>query len=472
MKQSAKEPKPVQSLIWKGLFDKPVAVDFTAERLTDNAGLLLPAAVDRRWGLTALIAAGLRDRRDPELIVHSMLDLLRQRTYGLLGGFADANDAARLRKDPTFLALLGRSLEDEEALLASQPTFSRFENALRIGSLMRWALALADAVLERQRARRKKVRRITLDLDPTDDATHGQQCFTFFNTHYRSWCYLPLLAFATFHDARNREEPERYLLAALLRRGSADATLGFAGVVRRLVRRLRALFPEARLRVRLDGAYATPEVFALLEKELRVEYVVNMGKNDVLKREAEPLLQQARSAAQLSGQSERVFGEVQYAAGTWDGVSRRTVIKAEVTIDPRNPGKGMKDNPRFVITNLKSQPEHVYCEEYCPRGAMEKEINELKNDLFMDRTSCSDFKANQVRVLLAATAYVLIQELRTQARGTAVERWEVSHLRARLFKCAAIVCESTRRWVLKISKFAPDRELWTALALHLHAAPS
>lgn len=469
MPQSAKAEKTVQSFLWADLFDKSVAVQFSSERQTSSAGLLLPAAVDRRWGLTARIAAGLRDRRDPDLIQHTLEDLLRQRTFGLLGAFADANDAARLRDDPTFRLLLGRSLKDEEDALASQPTLSRFENALGIGSLMRWGLALADAVLERQRERRKRVRRITLDLDPTEDATHGQQHFSFFNTHYDTRCFLPLLAFATFHDEHNREEPERYLLTALLRRGNANATLGFAGVLRRLVRRCRTMFPEARIRVRLDGAYATPEVFTQLEEELKVEYVVNMGKNEALKREAEPLLQQARRAATLSGQSERVFGECLYSAGTWNGVVRRAVIKAEVTIDPCAPEKGMKDNPRIVITNLKSQPEHVYREDYCPRGAMEKEINELKNDLYMDRTSCTDFNANQVRVLLAATAYVLIQELRTQARGTLVERWEVSHLRARLFKIAAIVSESTRRWVLKISRFAPDLEILSVLARRCHA---
>jgi hypothetical protein len=472
MPQSAKAHEPVQSLLWEELFGKPVAVEFSAERLTDNAGLLLPAAVDHRWRLTERIAAGLRDRRDPELIVHTIQDLLRQRVYGLLAGFADANDAARLKNDPTFRLLLSRSLEDEEEALASQPTFSRFENAIGRGALMRWAHTLTDAVLERQRKRRKRVRRITLDLDPTEDATHGQQCFSFFNTHYDTWCYLPLLAFATFHDEHNREEAERYLLVALLRRGNADATLGFAGVLRRLVRRCREVFPEARIRVRLDGAYATPEIFVLLEEELQVEYVVNMGKNEVLKRLVEPLLQRARLAAILSGQSERVFGEVPYSAGSWNGVARRAVLKAEVTIDPRAPEKGMKDNPRIVITNLKSSPQHVYCTEYCPRGAMEKEIGELKNGLFMDRTSCSDFNANQLRVLLAATAYVLIQELRTQAQGTTVARWEVDHLRSRLFKVAAIVVESTRRWLLKISQFAPDRELWTTLALRLHAAPT
>jgi hypothetical protein len=470
MPQSAKAEKTVHSFLWEDLFDKPVTVQFTAERQSSSAGLLLPAAVDRKWGLTARLAAGLRDRRDPELITHTLADLLRQRIFGLLGDYADANDAARLRDDPTFRLLLGRSLEDDEEALASQPTLSRFENALGIGSQMRWGLTLAEAVLERQRERRRKVRRITLDLDPTEDATHGQQHFSFFNTHYDTRCFLPLLAFATFHDARNREEAERYLLTALLRRGNADATLGFAGVLRRLVRRIRAVFPEARLRVRLDGAYATPEVFTLLEEELKVEYVVNMGKNEVLERAAEPLLQQARLAATLSGQSERVFGECLYAAGTWNGAARRAVIKAEVTLDPCAPEKGMKDNPRIVITNLKSQPEHVYREDYCPRGAMEKEINELKNELYLDRTSCTDFNANQVRVLLAATAYVLIQELRTQARGTVVERWEVGHLRARLFKLAAIVSESTRRWVLKLSRFAPDLQSLRLLARRCYAA--
>ena len=138
MLQSAKVHEPVQSILWNDLFDKPVAVEFSAERLTDNAGLLLPAAVDRRWGLTERIASALRDRRDPELIQHSLRDLLRQRVYGLLAGYADANDAARLKNDPTFRLLLDRSLEDDEEALASQPTFSRFENAINRGSLMRW----------------------------------------------------------------------------------------------------------------------------------------------------------------------------------------------------------------------------------------------------------------------------------------------------------------------------------------------
>lgn len=462
MEQSAKVNNEVQSLFWADLFDKPVAVEFTAEKLTENAGLLLFGAVDRRMGLIARIAAGLHDQRDPDLIVHTLEDLARQRVYGLLGGFADGNDAARLRNDPTFCLLLGRKLDDEQDALASQPTFSRFENQLSKGSLLRWGLTLADVVLTRQRERRKRVRRITLDLDPTDDATHGQQQLTFFNSYYDEWCYLPLLAFATFHDERNAEESERYLLAALLRPGNSGASVGLPFLLRRLVARCRALFPEARIRVRLDGAYATPKIFDLLD-ELRVEYIVNMGKNDVLKRLAAPALIQARLAATLSGKTERVFVEVWYKAHKWKA-ARRTIIKAEVTLDPRDESKEMRDNPRFVITNLKSDPKHVYCENYCPRGATEKEINELKRDLFLDRTSCSDFKANQVRVLLTATAYALVQELRTQCAQTEAGRWEVATLRTRVIKLASVVCESTRRWLLKLSRCTPDRALWLQLA--------
>jgi hypothetical protein len=464
MKQSAKTNSPVQSLLWTDLFAKPVAVEFTAERQTDNAGLLLYGALDRRTGLLDNLAAGLRDRRDPELVTHTLADLVRQRVYGLLAGYADANDASRLRDDPTFRLLLDRAPADPEEALASQPTFSRFENGLNRGSLMRWGQTLAEAVLTWQRRRRKRVRRLTLDLDPTADATHGAQQLTFFNTYYDEWCYLPLLAFATFHDERNEEEAERYLLAALLRPGNADATAGFPFLLRRLVRRCRELFPEAVLRVRLDGAYATPEIFALLEEELRVEYVVNMGKNEVLKRLAEPYLQQARLAATLSGKTERVFAEARYAAGTWGGVTRRVIIKAEATLDPRETRKEMRNNPRFVITNLRSAPEHVYRAVYCPRGAMEKEINELKRDLFLDRTSCSAFQANQVRVLLAATAYVMVQELRAQCAATAAGRWEVATWRARLLKLSAVVCESTRRWVFRLSRHTPDRTLWACLA--------
>ena len=471
MKQSASFPAVVQRLLFEDLFEKPVALGMGPEPQSANAGLLLYGALDRRLGLTERVAGCLREWRWAEEVRHARVDLVRQRVFGLLGGYADGNDAARLRDEPTFRLLLERALSDPEDALASQPTLSRFENGLTRGSLMRWGRCLVDFVLGQQRRRRKHVRRITLDLDPTDDLAHGQQHFSFFNTHYGGRCFLPLLAFATFHDRRNAEEPERYLLAALLRPGNAAATLGVFGLLERLVGALRKRFPEARVRVRLDGAYATPEVLGQLE-ELHVEYVVNLGKNSVLLGLAEPYLIEARLKATLSGRTEKVFGEFRYAAGTWAGRTRRVVLKAEVTVDPAAAEKGLRDNPRFVVTNLRSNPEHVYREDYCPRGSAEQRIEELKNELYLGRTSCTDFWANQARVLLAATAYVLAQELRTRAGGTAAGRWHLGTFRARLIKVAALARESTRRWVFQISRTAPDAVLLWRLAQRLGAVPS
>lgn len=461
MKQSAGSPKGVQRLLWDDLFDLPLGVEFGPQPQTCNAGLLLLGALDRRTGFTEGLAATLRDYRTGEGL-HALEDFLRQRLFGMAGGYADANDAAQLRNEPIFRLLVNRGLEEEDAL-ASQPTLSRFENGMGLGSLMRAGHYVADHVLRQQRKRVGRVPRVTLDLDPTDDPAHGQQVFSFFNTHYGHRVFLPVLAFITFHDRYNKEESERFLLAALLRRGDVGATAGAEGLLRRLVAKVRKRFPEAKIRVRLDGGYASPEVFDLLE-ELRVEYVVNMGKNEVLKREAESAMIKARILATLSGKSERVFGECHYGAGTWKGTQRRVVIKAEVTIDPAAPDKGMKDNPRFVVTNLRLAPEKVYAGVYCPRGSVEKHIEEIKNGCFLGRTSCTDFLANQFRVLLAAAAYVLLQEARTVARRTEAGGWRMENWRGRLLKVAGFVRRSTRRWLIRIYEGAPDVGLFKQLA--------
>ena len=461
MKQSAGSAKPVQRLLWEDLFDHPVAVELGPQPQTCNAGLLLLGALDRRSGFTEGLVATLRDYRSGEGL-HTLLDLLRQRLFAILCGHADANDAARLRDEPLFRLLLERGLEEDEGL-ASQPTLSRFEHGMGVGSLMRAAYYLARYVLRRQRKRVGPAPRVTLDFDPTDDRAHGQQVFSFFNTHYGHRVFLPVLAFITFHDRHNVEETERFLLAALLRRGDVGATAGAEGLLRRLVALVREQFPEAKIRVRLDGGYAAPEMFDLLE-ELRVEYVVNMGKNEVLKRLAEPYMIKARIQATLSGQSERVFGECRYSAGTWEGTERRVVIKAEVTIDPAAPDKGMKDNPRFVVTNLRLAPEKLYAGVYCLRGSAEKHIEELKNGCYLGRTSCTDFLANQFRVLLAAAAYVLLQEARVMARPTEAGAWRMDNWRGRLLKVAGLVWRSTRRWLIQIYEGAPDVGLFSRLA--------
>jgi hypothetical protein len=386
-------------------------------------------------------------------------DLLGQRVYGLALGYEDANDAARLAEDPIHKLLLGRDPVHGDAL-ASQPTLSRFENDVTRGELKRMGEALFETVLERHRRRRRKVRRITVDLDVTDDPTHGAQQMTFFNGFYDTWCYLPMLAFLTFD-----REAEQYLCAAALRPGNAPPHAGALTLLKRIVDRLQERFPNARLLVRLDGGFAHPEIFEFLDA-VDVDYVVAMAKNPVLERQAELDLIVAKVLSDVTGATEHVYTDFAYAAGTWDR-ERRVVCKAEVV---RLEGREPRLNPRFVVTNLKARAQRIYERVYCPRGDAENRIKELF-DVAFDRTSCSRFLANQLRVLLAAAAYVLLQELRLTARGTAWAQAQVNTLRLDLLKVGVQVIASVRRLVLRLPAAFPFRDGWRALALQSGASP-
>jgi Transposase DDE domain group 1 len=298
-------------------------------------------------------------------------------------------------------------------------------------------------------------------LDPTDDPTHGTQQLSFFNGHYDSWCYLPVMGFVSFND-----EAEQYLCAAVLRPGNVTAAFGAKGILRRLINMISFRFPRARIRVRLDGGFAHPDLLYFLEGEPNLEYVIAMAKNAVLKRKAKPAMRKARKLSRQTGKTEHVYGEANYAARTWPQ-QRRIIIKAEVV---HAEGKKPKDNPRFVITNMKQSPQWLYEEVYCQRGEIENRIKEL-HDLQIDRTSCSDFWANQLRVLLTAAAYVLMQELRLQAAHTSCARAQVWTLRERLLKLGARVMGSVRRVVVHLPASFPLQSTFRQVALALGASP-
>jgi hypothetical protein len=241
--------------LFPDLFNRPLTATFDVPNASSDGGAVLLKAADHRLGLIPRLAAALVDERQPGKVRHGLADLLGQRIYGLALGDEDANDAARLAGDPMPKLLLGRDPVSGEAL-ASPPTLSRFENDVTRGELLAMGEALFEAVLDRHRKRRRKVRRITVDLDVTDDPTHGAQQMAFFNGCYGSWCYLPLLAFLTFDRER---EPS--LCAAALRPGNAPTQAGALTLLKRIVGRLQERFPRARLRVRLDGGFAAPELF-------------------------------------------------------------------------------------------------------------------------------------------------------------------------------------------------------------------
>ena len=527
-----------QTVLFPDLFDKPLVARFNQEHASSDGGGVLLKAAERVYGLVKAFAGCLADKRAPGKIRHTLADLIGQRVFGIACGHPDGNDADHLADDPIHKLLLGRD-PVSGAPLASQPTISRFENGARRTVLYRMGRELAACVIERHRRRLQgRARRITIDLDPTDDLTHGAQQLTFFNGHYRAgpgvrralgvathdlelrerraphralpdgaqlaacvierhrrrlqgrarrithrsgpdrrpdalrgqltffnghyggWCYLPLLGFLSFD-----REAEQYLCAAVLRPGKAVAADGTLGLLCRLLPLLRAAFPRARFLVRLDGGFATPEIFDFLDAEPRLDYVVAMAKNAVLQRHAESAMQVARAQSEVGGETAHVYTDTRYAARTWDH-ERRVVIKAEVVrLGDREP----RDNPRFVVTNLRQTPRFIYEKVYCARGDIENRIKELLDGLQIDRTSCCLFSANQLRVFLTAAAYVLMQELRLRAARTACARSQVTWLRDRLLKLGVHVVRSVRRVVLHLPRSTPHLEAWRHIALALGA---
>jgi hypothetical protein len=455
------EVSTTERLVFPDIFDKPTVVAFDQRQSSSDGGAVLLRAADRGYGLISGMAGCLRDERQAGKVDHSLRDLLAQRVFSITCGYPDANDSARLGADPIHKMLLDRD-PVTGVDLASQPTLSRFENSVGPRQLYRLGEALASSVIERHAQRlHNRARLVTIDLDPTDDPTHGAQQLSFFNGHYNNWCYLPVMGFVSFND-----EAEQYLCAAVLRPGNVTAPAGAVGILRRLLMMVRSFFPGVRIRVRLDGGFAHPALLDFLDAEPNLEYVVAMASNAVLQRKAEEAMQYARVFAGVTGETEHVYGDTNYAAGSWER-ERRVIIKAEVVY---GEGKEPKDNPRFVITNMKQSPQWLYEKVYCQRGEIENRIKEL-HALEIDRTSCSRFWANQFRVLLTAAAYILMQELRLRAAGTDCARAQVWTLRERFLKLGARVIVSVRRMVVHLPESFPFLATFRHLALALGAAP-
>ena len=414
---------------------KPVEIRFDLPSTSSDGGLLLLKKADKRLGLTARLAECLQDsRRDP---IHKDSKMLAQRILGICQGWEDCNDFDALRADPLFKLALG-------AAPAPQPTLCRFENRRVRQELYAMSLVLVELFIDRHRSCPPK--RIVIDMDATDDPAHGQQQLEFFHGYYGRHCFLPLFVFCSV-DGQDEE-----LVGAILRPGNAHAGRRSGSILKRLVRMLRAAFPETQLMFRADAGFALPQVYETCES-LGVSYLISLARNERLQEMAAPLMNESRAIHAEGGQKSRHFGEISYAAKTWPH-ERRVIVKAEV----------MKqgENPRFVVTNCPGDPEALY-DEYCQRGDCENRIKELKLDLFSGRTSCHKFSANVFRLLLHAAAFVLLCEVRRMLSGTGLARAAMGQIRLKLLKVAAQVQLSTRRVLVRMPRGHPHAELLASL---------
>jgi len=378
---------------------------------------------------------------------HSLETLVRQRVFQIACGYEDQDDADTLRSDPLFKLACGRRPASEPDL-ASQPTLSRLENAVDRHAVEGLAGALADLYI-RERGRGGAPARILLDLDGTADPAHGQQEGVRYHGYYRQHMYHPLLVF---------DGDTGHLITAILRPGDVHGSRFVVLVVRRLVRKLRAAWPNVAVELRADSGFAIPRLYAWCEANA-VDYTIGLIPNPVLERLAAPLLEDARiQSVERGGAKVRLAGEDRYQAGPWPR-PRRVVFKAEIL------RKG--PNTRFVVTTRTDDPLVLY-DHYVDRGESENWIKDFKNALHADRLSDHRFWANAFRLLLHAAAYWLLDQLRRWLLSAQAPRLQFDTLRLRVIKIGGWVRERFFPHIplvcVHLSSHHPGRDLWLLLA--------
>ena len=415
---------------------KKVRADFLGGRLTTDAGALLLREIADAIGLFDALDDAIPDPRHPVFTVHDQKAMLAQRVIAIALGYEDLNDHQTLRGDPVLQIAAGRAPEPELPL-ASPPTLCRLENRVDRQALVKIAEVLVDQFVA---AHPRPPEHLILDFDATDDLVHGRQEQRFFHGYYDHHCFLPLYVFCGDE-----------LLVAYLRPSDIDACKHARAVLKLLVRKLRAAWPDVKITVRGDSGFCRWRLMRWCDSH-GIGYVLGLAKNKVLERLGRDEIERADRQFRRTGQPQRIFGSFSYAAGTWDR-PRRVIVKAEHTAQGANP--------RFVVANTPGDPQELYEDVYCQRGEAENRIKEQQLDLFADRTSCHRFLANQFRLLLSSAAYVLVQALRrTALAGTELAEAQVGTIRLKLFKVAARVVVSARRVVFHLASSYPYQAIF------------
>jgi hypothetical protein len=446
------------SFDFQPLGSREVVARFDGGRITSDAGALLLRETERATGILRQFAGCFTDHRDPELIEHTVEELIAQRVYGLCLGYEDLNDHDTLRHDPLLAVLVGKKdplgqdrlrLQDKGKALAGKSTLNRLE-LTPVG-------ANADSRYKKITVNRRAVQdffvdvflqshehppeQIVLDLDATDDPLHGHQAGRFFHGYYDCYCYLPLYIFCGDD-----------LLCAKLRPSDIDGSAGALKELQRIVAAIREHWPEVRIVVRGDSGFCREHLMAWCERN-DVDYVLGLAKNDRLLAEIIAEQAQAKSQWDEARAPVRVFKDFWYQTRESWSCSRRVIAKAE------HLNKGA--NPRFIVTSLGGDARSLYEDLYCARGDMENRIKEQQLCLFADRTSCATMRANEMRLWFSSVAYVLMTALqRFGLADTELATAQCDTIRLKLLKIGAAIRVTVRKVWVSLAEGFPGRALF------------
>jgi len=456
-------------MLFQDLGARKVVADFGGGMLSSDSGALLLRQIDQGLGLSRTLAQCFEDRRNPDLVEHSVQELLAQRLQGLALGYEDLNDHAQLRRDPLLAVAVGkldplglnrREEKDKGFALASPATLNRLELSAKFSDRYRKISPrpeeIGQTLLEMGvRCLPKDSEVLVLDFDATDDPLHGRQEGRFFHGYYDNYCYLPLFCFCG-----------DVVLWAELRTSDRDGSDGTLEALQAIVAALRKRFADAKIIVRGDSAFARDALLSWCESNA-IYYCVGLARNARLEEKLDQAMAKASERHCLSGAPTREFVEFEYQTlKSWTR-SRRVIGKAEIT--------GQGRNPRFILSNLGNEGllaedgskllegdrQWIYEELYCERGNAENRIKQMTLDLQCDRTSTHWIASNQLRLWLSAFAYLLLERLRALGlRGTEMERASMGTIRLRILKVAAQVTVSVRRVYVRLCSAFPLQELF------------
>ncbi len=456
---------------FKALGKRFVVADFNGGTITSDAGALLLDKTDQAIELLSRAAECFADHRDPDLIEHTVEQLIRQRVFGLALGYEDLNDHDELSRDPLLASVVGkceptgqarRNRRDRDRPLAGKSTLNRLElTSENADAASRYKKTVLDFAAMRSlfvnvflEAHQTPPEQIVIDLDATDDVLHGQQEGRFFHGYYKNYCYLPLYAFCGEH-----------LLAAELRPSNIDGSAGTVEVMERLVSSIRKHWPDTQIILRADSGFTREEIMAWCEAN-KVDYVLGLAKNSRLTAEITDELAAAEAEHERTGKAARCFKDFRYSTLESWSHQRRGVGKAE------HLEKG--SNPRFVVTSLAAgawDARALYEDLYCARGEMENRIKEQQMCLFADRTSTRWMRSNQIRLWFSSLAYVLTSSLRRLGlAGTKMARSRCDTIRLKLLKIGASVRVSVRRVLVSLASGYPLQDLFHQIYSRLQSA--
>jgi len=413
---------------------RKVTLDFAGGNISSDGGLLLVSELDRKINLTSEVSKSLLpfDKRQKSKVKHKVIEMIRQRVYGIISGNEDLNDHDHLKDDELF-----QSIACKDKALATSSTLSRFENSAVRQSCVVISKVIVESFIKTFSSAPKE---LILDFDATDDEVHGNQEGRFFHGYYDHYCFLPLYVFCG-----------QKLLCSYLRPANIDGARHSWAILSLLVKRFRQEWPNVKIIFRGDSGFCRWKMLNWCEKN-NVDYIVGVPSNKKLVKMTSRIAVKSRKKFKRLGKKSKLYTNIYYAAKTWNK-RRKVIVKAEYT--------EMGSNLRYVVTSLKDKPKYLYEKIYCARGDMENRIKEQQLGLFADRTSCHGWWANQFRLLLASLAYILIEQLRNFVlKGTEFAKAQVETIRLKLIKIGGVIRRNSRKVYIGLSSSYPYRSIF------------